>query len=302
MTILNFGSLNIDHVYTVEHFVRPGETLSSSQYRQFAGGKGFNQSIALAQAGARLCHAGQVGQEGVWLRDRLARVGVDVTHIGVVEEATGHAIIQVDEEGENAIVLFGGANQSITPATAQRVFADFGPGDLLLLQNEISAMAEILELAGARGLRVIFNPAPMTARVLEYPLQQVDTFIINRVEGQGLTGESQPNQIVDALRTRFPRAAVVLTLGAQGVLYADPEQTLALPAFPVQVADTTAAGDTFIGFFLAAQGAGHAIPDALGLATRAAALCVTRPGAADSIPTLAEVGKARMGDDILFNM
>jgi ribokinase len=289
MTILNFGSVNIDHVYRVAHLVRPGETIASSDYRQFSGGKGFNQSVALARAGASVCHAGRIGGDGVWLREQLLADGADVQFLQIIDGPSGHAIIQVDAGGENSIILFGGANRTFTPEDARRILDNFGAGDWLLLQNEISAMPEILRLAGERGLRVVFNPAPMGAAVLDYPLDGVSIFVLNEVEGEAFTGANEAEAILAGMRSRFPDATVVLTLGAKGVIYDDGSQRIAVPARKVEVVDTTAAGDTFIGYFLAGLSAGDDPQIALETATRAAAICVTRPGAAPSIPRRGEV-------------
>ncbi len=289
MTILNFGSVNIDHVYRVAHLVRPGETIASRDYRQFSGGKGFNQSIALARAGAAVNHAGRIGADGVWLRDQLAEEGAGVGFLEVMDGPSGHAIIQVDAQGENAIILFGGANQTITPDDAGEILNHFGPGDWLLLQNEISSMREILQLAEERGLRVVFNPAPMGAEVLDYPLDGVSIFILNEIEGEAFTGASEPDAILTGMRRHFPTATVVLTLGADGAIYDDGVQPIAVPAQKVEAVDTTAAGDTFIGYFLAGLNAGDTPQPALEGATRAAAICVPRPGAAPSIPRRGEV-------------
>jgi ribokinase len=284
MRILNFGSLNIDHVYRVPHFVRPGETLSSDSYQQFAGGKGFNQSVALARAGATVFHAGKIGPEGGWLLEILREAGASTDYVFVEETPTGHALIQVEESGENAIILYGGANRTISPADVDQVLGHFAPGDFLLLQNEISSMAQIITRGSERGLRIVFNPAPMEATVLDYPLEAVSLFIVNEGEGQALTGESEPGAILAAMRGRFPRAATVLTLGAAGAIYADETVRVEVPAVVVKAVDTTAAGDTFTGYFLAALSSGEAVEAALHLAAKAAAICVTRPGAADSIP------------------
>ena len=289
MGILNFGSINIDHVYAVERFVRPGETLHSRRYAQFPGGKGFNQSVALARAGASVRHAGRIGKDGVWLREYLGRCGADTSLIEVVDGPTGHAIIQVADSGENAILLHAGANHRITAADAERALARFTAGDFLLLQNEISAVPEIMERAAARKMRVVFNPAPMTPAVAGYPLDTVSLFVVNEVEGGDLTGEKEPARILAALVERFEGAAVVLTLGADGALYGDRRDILRVPAVRVQAVDTTAAGDTFIGYLLADLAAGRDIRAALTMACRAAAVCVTRPGAADSIPLRTEV-------------
>lgn len=291
--ILNFGSVNIDHVYRVDHLVRPGETIASRDYRQFSGGKGFNQSIALARAGAAVSHAGRIGADGVWLREQLADEGADVRFLEVIDGPSGHAIIQVDEAGENSIILFGGANRTFTPEDAAEILGHFGAGDWLLLQNEISAIPEILQLAGERGLRVVFNPAPMGPEVLDYPLDGVSIFVVNETEGEAFTGESEPDAILAGMRARFPAATVVLTLGGDGSIYDDGDRRIAVPAQQVTAVDTTAAGDTFIGYLLAGLAGGDNPQAALEIATRAAAICVTRPGAAPSIPRRAEVSSDR---------
>ena len=287
--ILNFGSLNIDHVYRVPHFVRPKETLASLAYQRFAGGKGVNQSLALARAGAEVSHAGRIGGDGVWLRDLLAGAGADVTHLQVVDAPTGHAIINVTPEGQNSIVLYGGANQTVTPDDARRAIASFHAGDTMLLQNEISALPEILRLARAHGLQIVFNPAPMDARVPDYPLETVSCLLLNEVEGAQLAGAEEPKAILDALRRRFPSMTVILTLGPEGVLASDGGSLVRVPAPRVKAVDTTAAGDTFTGYYLAERLRGATFAAALQTACAAAAICVTRAGAAASIPARAEV-------------
>ena len=288
-TILNFGSVNIDHVYTVPHFVRPGETLASTHHAVFSGGKGFNQSTALARAGARIAHAGMIGADGAWLKDSLAADGADVTHLAIRDKPTGHAVIQVDASGQNCIIICGGANRTITAAYANEVIAHFGDGDMLLLQNEISAIPEIIRAASARGLRIVFNPAPMGQEVLDYPLDLVDLFIVNEVEAAELSGaasDAAPESVLDALRAKFPRTGVVLTLGSSGSIADIGGERVAVAAKPVKAVDTTAAGDTYIGYFLAARQRGLSLREAMEKATEAAAICVTRAGAAPSIPRI----------------
>ena len=214
--IINFGSLNIDHVYRVEAFVRPGETIHSLSYQQFAGGKGFNRSIALARAGVPVHHAGKIGPEGGWLLDMLLEAGARTEHIVQVDTPTGHTLIQVDSHGENAIILYGGANQAISPPDVRRVLGHFGSGDYLLLQNEVSHMDEILRQGRQRGLQIVLNPAPMTRTLLDYALDAVSIFIVNESEGEALTGASQPQEILDVMRRRYPQASTVLTLGGAG--------------------------------------------------------------------------------------
>ena len=287
--ILNFGSVNIDHVYTVPHFVRPGETLASTRYAIFSGGKGFNQSTALARAGAKVAHAGMIGADGVWLKESLAADGADITHLAIGDEPTGHAIIQVDASGQNCIIIFGGANRAITAAYAKEVIAHFGKGDTLLLQNEISAIPEIIHAASERGLSIAFNPAPMGQEVRDYPLDLVDLFIVNEVEAAQLAGvaaETAPDVVLNALRAKFPLAGVVLTLGASGSVADIGGERVAVAARRVKAVDTTAAGDTYIGYFLAARQRGLSLREAMEKATEAAAICVTRAGAAPSIPRI----------------
>ncbi len=287
--ILNFGSLNIDHVYSVDHFVRPGETLGSSGYQVFPGGKGANQSTALALAGAQVSHAGKLGTDGAWYRERLAGCGVNVEFTEVVEGPSGHAVIQVSRSGENAIILFGGANQQVCEVDAQRVVGSFAKGGFLLLQNEISAIPAIMRAAAARGLRIVFNPAPMNSAVLAYPLQLVDTFVVNEIEGSELSGADSPDAVLDSMAARYPEAATVLTLGSRGAAYARGETRLRCGGYRVEAVDTTAAGDTFIGYYLAELALERSVEQALDTGCRAAALSVTRMGAASSIPRREEV-------------
>ncbi len=289
MRILNIGSVNVDHVYEVEHFVRPGETLRGLSYRVFAGGKGFNQSVALARAGAAVLHAGRVGKDAAWLIERLQREGVDTSFLHAGETPTGHAVIQVAPSGENAIVLYGGANQCVTEADVLSALSSCSPGDWLLLQNETSGVAQAIRAAHERGMKIVFNPAPMTPDVRLYPLDMVDIFILNETEAEELTGAKDPGDICAGMRQQFPRAATVLTLGDKGALYSDAGAQYHEPALPVNAVDTTAAGDTFIGYFLAELMRTGSPEKALALGCRAAAVCVTIAGAADSIPARAEV-------------
>lgn len=287
--VLNFGSINIDHVYSVNHFVRPGETLSSEHYHRFPGGKGLNQSIALSHAGACVHHAGNIGKDDLWLKTLLEQQGVDASSVAAIDEPTGHAIIQVSTAGENSIVIFGGANQCIAKADITRIVGAFSSEDYLLVQNETNAVPEILRAAKARGLTVVFNPAPMTSEVLDYPLDLVDIFVVNETEGQGLTSETRPEKIQNAMREQYPNAATVLTLGDKGALYLDSKTRLHQPGEHVNSVDTTGAGDTFTGFFLAGLIETEQPKTALELGCRAAALCVTRAGAANSIPLRADL-------------
>lgn len=289
MKILNFGSLNIDYVYRVRHVVRPGETLSGKSFAVFAGGKGANQSAALARAGACVFHAGKVGKEGKWLVDKLRGFGVDTRFIRVTDDKSGHAVIQVEDAGENAIFLYPGTNAQIARSDVDGVMAGFRAPGFLLLQNEINGIPYIMRQARKRGLRICFNPAPFDDQVLRYPLDLVDVFILNETEGEGISGRKRANDIMGSLSSSFPSAEIVLTLGAKGAAYRSAREAFAVPGVKVRAVDTTAAGDTFIGYFLAGCAAGEPRQESVSRACRAAAICVSRKGAMDSIPLRREV-------------
>ena len=289
MKIINFGSLNIDRVYQVEHLVRPGETITSQRYQEFCGGKGLNQSIALARAGIEVSHAGKIGTDGSFLVEFLAENGVDVSLVFTGNSQTGHAIIQVDANGENSIVLFAGENRTLTIEEVKSVIDQTESGDYLLLQNEINFIKEIIELGSANGLNIVFNPAPTTPDILTLPLDQVKWLIVNEVEGKAIAGKSEPSQIMDEIVDQYPTLSLVLTLGGNGVYYADSQNRYFVPAEEVDQVDTTAAGDTFTGYFIAEIVRGSPVVESLVTANKAAALCVTRPGAADSIPRISDL-------------
>ena len=287
--VINFGSINIDHVYQVGHLVEPGETLAADSYHVFPGGKGLNQSIALARAGANVTHVGKIGQDGLWLRAYLKERSVNTTLVSVSSKATGHAMIQVSQTGENSIIIHGGANRDLDPILNADAFTHVSAGDFLLLQNETNAIADIINTGHSNGLTVVFNPAPMDKAVVDYPLEKVDWLIVNQTEGEMLTGKSGTGEILRELRLRFPKTKFVLTLGAKGLMYVDADHQIDLPAYHIDVVDTTGAGDTFIGFFLAALVKEKELAAALEEASAAAAICAAHKGAACSIPDFEEV-------------
>ena len=291
MKILCFGSLNIDKVYSVPHFVRPGETLSASVFQEFCGGKGLNQSIALAKAGGQVFHAGCVGvTDGKMLLNALASAGVNISLVQELPCATGHAIIQVDQGGQNCIVLFGGANQQVSEKQIDETLAEFEAGDILVLQNEINNLGYLINQAAAKGMTIVLNPSPMTETIQSLPLEHVSYFMLNEVEARDLYGETLADTEYPAkLLERFPDSRVVLTLGSRGSIHRDRDQEICMPACRVKAVDSTAAGDTFTGFFISAIAAGENVKTALSQATRAAAIAVSRAGASTSIPEKEEV-------------
>ncbi|MCE9684255.1 ribokinase [Halomonas alkalisoli] len=291
----NFGSINLDHVYRVPHLVHPGETLASRAYQVGLGGKGANQSLAMALAGGQVSHWGRLGRQDAWARDHLADVGVNVAHVSLVDEPSGHAIIQVDDVGENAIILFPGANHGFVPSELASLMASAQPGAWLLAQNECNALPELFASARERGLSIAFNPAPMTEDVVRLPLETCQLLFVNRVEAAGLVGlpeSSDAQALLAGLRQRLPDTETVLTLGGAGAWYQSGDAQCYQPALPVKPVDTTAAGDTFIGYFMTARQEGRTVADCLELAAHAAALCVQQSGAAESIPRRTDVDQA----------
>lgn len=289
MRVLNFGSLNIDYVYQVDHFVQPGETMSARSLRVNCGGKGLNQSVALARAGVETWHAGRIGPEGRFLRETLDQAGVRTRFVEETEGSTGHAIIQVDPAGQNSILLYDGANGEITPEFVTRVMDQFAAGDTVLVQNETSCVGEIVRQAARRGMRVALNAAPANAKLGEIPPEAVTWLLVNEVEGAFLAGTEEPERMLDLLTERYPAATVVLTLGEKGAAACGAGNRVRVPARQVRAVDTTGAGDTFTGYFLRRALEGAPLAEALTLAAAASALAVTRPGAAAGVPSYEEV-------------
>lgn len=295
MKILNFGSLNVDYIYEVDHFVTAGETLSSNKLTVEAGGKGLNQSLALSKSTAHLYHAGMIGQtERDLFMPLLEKNGVDTQFVKLIESQSGHAIIQLDQTGQNGILLYGGANLCLTEAFVDEVLSHFEKGDILLLQNEIACMPYIMNQSIAMGMRVFLNPSPITPALFDYPMDKVDTLIFNEVEGEQLSGCVVPQAMIQALKQKYPNVNLLLTLGSAGSLFSNSDSQFFQPTLKTEVVDTTAAGDTFTGYYIGAIAKGYQIPEALQMASAAASIAVSRLGAACSIPDVDEVIK-RLG-------
>lgn len=280
--VLCFGSLNIDYIYQVPHFVGAGETLSALSRQRLAGGKGLNQAVALSRAGAETYMAGSVGEDGEFLLETLRQAGVDISLVRQMEGNTGTAVIQRDGAGENCILLHGGANRCITEEQVQETLEHFAPGDWLVLQNEISCLPLLLEEGRKRGMQVVFNPSPMEPELLGLGLEKVHCLVLNQVEGrQLLGGEAQEEEALRrGLEEWFQGDTLVLTLGSRGAWCLHQGEWAFQKAFSVPVVDTTGAGDAFTGFFVASRMMGQSIPQALEKAAWAAAQTIQHPGGA----------------------
>ena len=277
MAVWCLGSINADYFYTVPHLVAPGETLAASAMTSGLGGKGANQSVAAACAGAEVFHIGAVGPDGDWARQALSDYGVDVSGVVTVETPTAHAIIQVDRDGENAIVIFSGANLEVP------TFAGGTTGDWLMLQNECGDVVNAAEAAQSRGLKVAYSAAPFDAVAARAMLPHIDLLLVNALENAALEKEIGE---VDVAR--------VVTKGANGAEWLGVAD---VPGHPVDpVVDSTGAGDCFAGYLIASLDQGLPPQDALQRAVVASALQVTKSGTADAMP------EGGMVDEILSTL
>ncbi len=303
MKILNYGSLNVDHVYQMPAFVTAGETLSATDCATHTGGKGLNQSVALARAGAEVYHGGKIGADGETLRAFLEKAGVDCTFLRTDPGVpTGHAIIQVVPSGENCIMIYGGTNRMVSREEIDETLGHFSAGDYLLLQNEISNVDYLIEKGHEKGMITVLNPSPITAELLSYKnLGLLDWLIVNRGEAEALSGLAEdgdadggkakdPDAVLAALRTRYPRAGIVMTLGKHGaVCLRGGEKVTGRTYTYGKRVDTTGAGDTFTGYFLAGLARGLSLESCMELAGKAAGISITVAGAAVSIPDMETV-------------
>ena len=298
MKVLNFGSLNLDYVYQVESILIPGETQASKSRQIFCGGKGLNQSIALAKAGIPVYYAGLIGEGGEPLLEVCKENGVNTEFIRQIPGPCGHTVIQVDENGQNCILLFGGSNRSMTKEFVDTVLDSFEEGDIILLQNEINELDYIIDRAYEKHMMIILNPSPFDNALENCALSKISLFLMNEIEGFQITDEKEPDKILAKVKALYPKAKVVLTLGGDGSVYQDETGIYRQGIFKVKAVDTTAAGDTFTGYFISSIIDGLPVQDGLELAAKASAIAVSRPGATASIPLRSEVVKEKSNGKI----
>ena len=298
MRFLVLGSVNIDMTFSVDHIVRAGETLSSNGLEINAGGKGANQAAALGKAGMDVSFAGKLGTDGNWILSILNESGVD-TSLSISSDGihTGQAIIQVEKSGQNCILLNAGGNKELTRAEIDSVIGSFGPDDMLILQNEINDIAYAMERAADRGIAISFNPSPFDDGIRSLPLDLVDIFFVNELEAALLADvhsagndDAGFRHVLDVLGKMYQDAMIVLTAGKNGAYCLDSKRDVSFaPIVDYPVVDTTGAGDTFCGYFLAARALGREAFDALGIASKASGIAVSRSGAMQSMPYAYEV-------------
>lgn len=287
--ILNFGSLNIDKIYGLDHIVKEGETISASSYDEGMGGKGLNQSIALKRAGADPIHAGFVGEDdGDILLDYMAENEIDFL-VKKVSDKSGHAIIQVDKNAKNSIIVEAGANKNIDKSYIDQVLAEFDEGDYLLLQNEISNLQYIVDMASKKKMKIFLNPSPVDETIKTIDFNKIDSLILNETEAYELSGCENSDEIIDYFRKNYKDLNLLLTLGKNGGIYSSKDTEIKFSSFKTHAIDTTGAGDTFLGYFLASISKGADLEKSLNIASLAAGLACSKSGAANSIPSLKEV-------------
>ena len=284
MKILNFGSINKDFFYSVNDFVRPGETISSNEYDIMIGGKGLNQSVGISKAGVKVYHAGIINKDDTFIIDKLKSWKINCDNILLSDNPTGHAIIQVNKKGENSIIIHGGANHDFNLKSIKSILSKFETGDILLLQNEINNIEEIIDRAHYKKMKIIFNPAPFNNDILKYDLNKINTLMLNQSEGEGLSNEKIPDKILKVLNNNFKNTEIILTLGEKGSLYSYKDELIKIRAHDVKTVDTTGAGDTFIGYYVAGFASKMNKKDNLNRASEAAALTTIKLGGAESIP------------------
>ena len=289
--LINIGSLCIDRVYQVPKIATQGETVTSLSWDTFSGGKGLNQSIAAAKAGALVEHFGCIGSDGDSLIAELEKAGIASRFVKVGVAPSGHAVIQVDEDGRNSIVISAGANRELDSELIQDAILRLEDNDWLLLQNETNGIAEAIELAAQAGKKVAINLAPADKRMFDYPLSKVALIIVNELEAMALSSKPSPQLAFDWLINTYPKIDIVLTLGEEGVwsYRAKDSARKGMGSFNIDATDETAAGDSFIGYLMAMLVAGRDLHESITLASAAGALATTKPGAVDSIPTLDSV-------------
>ena len=289
MKILNFGSCNIDYVYSLDHIALPGETETVDKLKIFPGGKGLNQSIAISRAGQSVFHAGCVGTDGTFLVSLLEENRVDTSFIRTFDKKTGQAIIQVSKQGDNSILVYPGTNNRVSKEHIDSVLENFSAGDIILLQNEINNLDYVVEKAYEKRMRIVLNPSPYNEMVGSIDFNKISYLVINEIEAKSITGCDDPDHIIEYFKNNYKNLCVMLTLGSKGCIYSDGKEKIYHPIFKVDAVDTTAAGDTFTGYFVAGLVEGRRVYDILRFASCASAIAVSKMGAAVSIPLASEV-------------
>ncbi|MCF0237294.1 MAG: ribokinase [Sphaerochaetaceae bacterium] len=290
--ILVYGSVNIDSTFIVNHIVNEGETLSSTNHFVGAGGKGANQAVAIAKAlhkeNIKVYFGGKVGNDGEWILSKLNGYGVNTSFVSNSPNGTGQAIIQLDKDGKNSIILFGGGNQEITKEEIIKVFEFFSAGDILVINGEVNNLSLMFEMALSKSMDVVVNPSPVSESVLSLPLEKAKILIVNEIEGAMLCNsfDSSLEELLNLLMKKYPNTEIVLTAGSRGSYFGYKKEVYYQDIVKVQVVDTVGAGDTFLGYFVGSRILGLSAVEAMKKASKASSITVTQKGAMDAIPII----------------
>ncbi len=277
--ILNFGSINIDYVYRLQTLPQAGETLSCQGFARYLGGKGINQSIAIARAGGAVKHIGAVGADGAFALAQIADMGLDTNDIRVTDTATGHAVICLDKQGENHIIIHAGANAELTEDQINSALDTNPKAEWVVIQNETNLTEYIAKSAKQRGLSLAYSAAPFDATACQTILPYLDILAVNETEAAALS-HAMKTPITDL---KIP--TLLITKGAKGAELWQNGACISVKGLPVKAIDTVGAGDTFFGSFIARLQNGTPAQEALNYAASAAALQCTLKGAATAIPS-----------------
>ena len=279
MAIYNLGSINIDHFYRLPHLVRPGETLAAETYTQGLGGKGANQSVAIAKSKNQVLHIGALSRADNRYFEQLKNYNIDLTHTHQLDFPSGHGIVMVDEvSGENQIVVYPGANHQISESMIDSALATANPDDWALTQNETTQASYFFKTAKSKGLKLCYSAAPFVAETTIELLPIIDMLVVNQIEAQEL--EATTGKPIAELGIEH----TLITQGSTGVRYIGTQGDFFVDAPKVSAVDTTGAGDTFLGLFLGRFDTGVTLEESIKYAVAGAALQVTQPGTADAIP------------------
>ena len=286
MTIFNLGSINLDYFYRLPHLISAGETLAANDFNIALGGKGANQSVALAKAGGDVFHIGAFGKKDELYLQELRNAGVNLEFVALLDMPSGHAIVMVDEKtGENQIILSPSANYNIEQVQIRKALQKANRSDWALAQNETCLVNPFLSLAKEQGLRICYSAAPFVAEQTAGLIPLTDLLIVNEGEAEALS------QFIEKDITKLGLPHLIITLGAKGARYVGEQGSFSAAPFNVTAIDTTGAGDTFLGYVLADLSDGQTMQQAMSHASAAAALQITRKGALPAIPSRSEVNR-----------
>lgn len=289
MSIVNFGSLNIDYVYHVPHFCTEDECVRAKTLQMTVGGKGLNQSVVISRAGAKVYQAGLIGPNGNVLKAYLEENHVDTSLLQACQTLQGHAVVQINPAGEHSTFVYGGSNSQLTPEVVDRCLAPFSRGDFLLLQNEVTSIPYMIEAAYEKRMRIIFNASPVDQDIFRSNCNKAEWLVVNEIECMEIADCDETTAAFAKMQQMYPDAGILLTLGNDGAVCYRDGDVIVQKAYPVKLADTVGAGDAFVGYFIAALSKNHPLEECLDMAAKAGAITVSREGAASAFPTIEEV-------------